>query len=477
MGNGNEGILCPLRKRALKTPDAPAIVLPNRVLGYAELDTRVSLTARKLRVAGCETGTRVALYLPLDERYVVLLLALFRIGAVACPISTRLPHQGASLLVERVACSILISEDGRLTNAVSPKVLDGGSDSSGLDESLEEIYLPLDRAATIVFTSGSSGQPKAALHTFGNHFYNALGSGANIVLSPGDCWLLSLSPYHVGGLSILFRCLLAGATIAIPGLGVPIGRSIRDLGATHISLVATQLRRLLEDRTDLGGTKAILLGGGPIPAALIDEAVSRNLPIHTSYGLTEMSSQVTTTPPGASSSVLWTAGQILPHREVDISEDGEILVRGDTLFAGYVEEREPELPTDEAGWFHTGDLGDLDSNGYLRVHGRKDNLFISGGENVQPEEIEEHVERLEGVERAVVVAVADADFGERPIAFVLSVDGDVNPHGLARALEGELPRFKIPVAFYEWPEDVDSTRAKVDRPFFRDLALQLRDKI
>ena len=148
-------------------------------------------------------------------------------------------------------------------------------------------------------------------------------------------------------------------------------------------------------------------------------------------------------------------------------------MRGETLFAGYVEESVVDQLIDEAGWFHTGDLGELDGDGYLRIHGRKDNLFISGGENIQPEEIEEVLGRLEDVERAVVVPVPDLDFGERPVAFVLVTDGRIASGQLSKELGDELPRFKIPVAFYEWPEDADPARVKVDRPFFRNLALKI----
>lgn len=473
MDDKHREVLCPLREGALRTPDASAIVGNAGETGYAELDARVSNVARRLRDVGCETGTRVALYLPLDERYIVLLLALLRIGAVACPISTRFPSRSAASLGERVACSILIAEnESSLADAVSPETLEENADPSGAEERGGRLWMPLDLAATIIFTSGSSGRPKAALHTIGNHYYSALGSGANIKLSEGDRWLLSLPPYHVGGLSILFRCLLAGATIAVPEPGAPIGRSIRELGATHVSLVATQLRRLLGERADLHGVKTILLGGGPVPEELVYEAVSRGLPVHTSYGLTEMSSQVTTTPSGVNFSLLGTSGRVLPHREVSVSGGGEVLVRGETLFAGYVEGNGLDLPVDEAGWFHTGDLGELDDDGYLRIHGRKDNLFVSGGENIQPEEIEETLGRVEGVEKAVVVPVPDPDFGERPVAFVLTAEAGIAPDRLSRELGDELPRFKIPVAFYEWPESADLVRVKVDRPFFRDLALK-----
>jgi O-succinylbenzoic acid--CoA ligase len=144
---------------------------------------------------------------------------------------------------------------------------------------------------------------------------------------------------------------------------------------------------------------------------------------NTTYGLTEMASQVTTTSPAATLQELYTAGRVLPHREVSISESGRILVQGETLFAGYVGGEGVDRPLDAGGWFHTGDLGELDEAGYLSVRGRVDNMFVSGGENVQPEEVEEALCRLEGVEEAVVVPVEDEEFGARPVAFVRVAGG------------------------------------------------------
>jgi o-succinylbenzoate---CoA ligase len=467
-----------LRATAIASPDAPAVVGAGGVLTYGELDLRVTIVAGRVEELGFGTGTRIALHLPKDERYLVLLLALIRAGCVACPLGTRLPSLGVTPLLKRAACCALISSDENLlkaTNARARKLrpealLADEPAARDLPQPSEELRLALDLPATIVFTSGSTGVPKAALHTFGNHYYSAKGSNANVALAPGDCWLHSLPLYHVGGLSILFRCLLAGATVVLPEPGVPLGEAIA--GATQVSLVSTQLLRLLRGEDfGPGRLRAMLLGGGPIPASLVDEAAGRGLPIHTSYGLTEMASQVTATPPGASCEELHTSGRPLPHREISISGDGEILVRGETLFAGYVEGDAIDRPLDTDGWFRTGDLGELDAGGYLRVRGRKDNLFISGGENVQPEEIEEALCRLEGVEEAVVVPVPDAEFGFRPVAFVRTVG--VGPGDMARALEPVLPRFKIPVAFHRWPEKAEPGGMKVDRASFCERARRL----
>jgi O-succinylbenzoic acid--CoA ligase len=165
---------------------------------------------------------------------------------------------------------------------------------------------------------------------------------------------------------------------------------------------------------------------------------------------------------------------VLPYREVSVSREGEILVRGETLFAGYVEGERIDRPVDAASWFHTGDLGKLDEDGYLWVKGRQDNMFVSGGENMQPEEVEEALCCLEGVEEAVVVPVPDEWFGARPVAFVRVAGGAPEPQALSRALELSLPRFKIPVTFYAWPDAVGGM--KVDRTAFGERARRLGRK-
>jgi len=467
-----------LRSAALAAPKTAALVGASAITSYEELDRMVSAAA--LHLGGLEPGSRVALHLPKDERYVALVLALIRAGHVACPISDRLPPRGVTPLLERAACSALISEDEKLLQAAGADLLRPWPETlleevpQGTSHRSESIDIPLERPATIIFTSGSTGVPKAALHTFGNHYHSALGSNANITLQPGDRWLHSLPLYHVGGLSILFRCLLEGATVALPQSGTSPGESITSLGATHVSLVSTQLSRLLRESADLGRLQAVLMGGGPVPPSLVDEALVRGLPVHTSYGLTEMASQVTSTPPGASLGELRTAGRALPNREVSISARGEILVRGETLFAGYVEGEESDRPLDADGWFHTRDLGELDENGYLRVGGRMDNLFISGGENVQPEEIEEILCRLERVEEAVVVPVPDEEFGARPVAFVRMDHGE--PGELVHELEPVLPRFKIPISFYPWPEEA-RRGIKADRAALSEMARRLRSGV
>lgn len=283
---------------------------------------------------------------------------------------------------------------------------------------------------------------------------------------------MSLPLFHVGGLGILFRTFLAGTTLVVPDRDEPVEVSIPRYHITHVSLVSTQLYRLLECNGDktFGTLKAMLLGGSAFPESLIRAAIDHKLPIFTSYGLSEMASQVTTTPVGANWVQLLTSGLRLRHRRIKIGPLGEILVAGPVRFRGYIEGRALSLPFDSQGWFATGDLGQIDDNGYLHVLGRKDNMFISGGENIMPEEIEFVLAQVPGVEQAVVVPVEDLEYGFRPVVFVKAIGKTVLIREEVLAfLEQRLPRFKVPDRFYQWPVGVGEGMLKIKRPFFKQL--------
>lgn len=292
---------------------------------------------------------------------------------------------------------------------------------------------------TALYTSGSSGQPKIALHQLEAHWINAIGSLENLKLAPGDRWLCSLPLFHVGGLGILFRCFAAGATAVLPAEGCrDLATCISRYEITHISVVATQLRRLLDSACP-SALKAILVGGSAIPESLLKRAA--NLPLFRSYGLTEMSSQVCTTLPGMPTS----SGHLLPFRELRIL-NGEILVRGPCLFAGYWRGDTLERAVDADGWFHSKDQGFVDAGGALHVTGRLDNLFISGGENIQAEEVEAALLSFPSIEQAVVVPVDDEEYGQRPLAFI-----DPLSPPAAADLDLFLARFKQPIAYQQLP--------------------------
>ena len=321
----------------------------------------------------------------------------------------------------------------------------------------ESLRIAVDRPATVVFTSGSSGEAKAVVHSAANHLYNAAGSAANIPLRPDDVWLVALPLSHVGGLSILFRTLGAGACAlfadggSFRGADDPAARLLPD--ATHVSLVETQLRRLLQIpgwQALARNLRAALIGGSALSGPLLRQARAAGLPVCASYGCTEMASQIATTRPGDPAETFAGAAPVLPHREAAIGADGEILLRGRTLCLGYLERERIRPAAGAGGWFGSGDLGRLDG-GLLSVTGRRDARFISGGENIQPEEVEQALLAHPAVLAAVCVAVPDPDFGRRPAAFLALASGPLPPSDIEVHLAPLLTRFKHPIRYFAMP--------------------------
>ena len=183
-----------------------------------------------------------------------------------------------------------------------------------------------------------------------------------------------------------------------------------------------------------------------------------------------MASQVTTSPDPVCRETVGKAGTLLSRRQLKIADDNEILVRGESLFRGYLVNHSVNLPVDSEGWFRTGDRGEVDGAGCLKVLGRKDLMFISGGENIYPEEIEYWLQELPDIQSAVVVSVPHPTFGCRPIAFVAAEQQQ--PEVWRRLLEKSLPKFKVPDQFYQWPT-VCRRDAKPDRRQLADLAVEL----
>ncbi|HWR81768.1 MAG TPA: o-succinylbenzoate--CoA ligase [Candidatus Deferrimicrobium sp.] len=472
-------IRCPVSEAARLFGSYPALITSQSTITYHEYDRLVAATQSRLQDHGVAAHQRVAILSENSPEYVILLAALFRLGAVACPISPHLPVLSLSAYLERIGCDVIIYAsnqvplDPRLTTRLLP-LKDIVNETIVSPTSISDSFVSPDQDATVLATSGTTAVPKAVLHSYGNHYYSARGSNENIRIEPGDRWLLSLPLYHVGGLAILFRAILGGGAVVFPGTRSDIAEAVIRHRVTHVSVVSTHLYRLLHDDLlfiSANYFKAVLAGGGPIGTGLVTQAHKRGWPIHTTYGLTEMSSQVATTRTGDTLDRLLTSGRTLPYRESKVSPDGEIMVKGETLFRGYVDGPGVFLPVDDNGWFATGDMGALDADGYLAVFGRKDNMFISGGENIHPEEIEGALLSVTGIADALVVPIEDEQFGQRPAAFVRTADdATITRDTLVAHVATLLPRFKLPVCFYRWPAAPQNISVKPRRAYLRDLA-------
>lgn len=325
-------------------------------------------------------------------------------------------------------------------------------------------------AGTILRTSGSSAKPKSVFHTVVQHQANGSGVVENLCVDKTSRWLLSLPLYHVGGLSISIRCWLANANIVLPLADFSIPETIQKAEITHVSLVSTQLMRLLDDKNNIAALqklKAIVLGGSAISPGLLKQIHEFNLPVVRTYGMTEMASQISVTTLQSCDEYLNSSGQLLPGREMQFGENQEIWVKGPMLFSGYVEGTEIVSATDSDGWFHTGDRGFIDEHQALHVLGRLDNMFISGGENIYPESIEKEILSYPDIEEAIVVPRPHQEYGQCPVAFIkLKANTYLNQELLVAYLEKRLAKFKIPRQFLPWPSNVHSNEVKVARSWF-----------
>jgi O-succinylbenzoic acid--CoA ligase len=375
-----------LASRAYASPEKVALIIGDSQWTYAKLDRLVNGFCARLLDLGVEPGQFVGVFMPNNLAYVCLIHALARLGAVLVPLNTRLTAPELAWQVEHVGCKLVLAAGGENWSLVTGHW--SLVDETWLEETssftIHDSQFTIHNLQSVVFTSGTSGKPKAAMLTFGNHFYSAMGSAYKLGVLPDDMWLSCLPLYHVGGLAVIFRSCLYGTAVDLhPKFDVEaMNHSLDNKPITLISLVPTMLHRLLETRTDWPmSLRLILLGGAAASPELVERANalprmavfsdqysviseqsrvnSEKFTIHDSpftihnsplvaptYGLTEAASQVTTMLPEEAQRKPGSVGKPLLFTEVKIVDGdgrtlppntyGEIIITGPTVMAGYV---------------------------------------------------------------------------------------------------------------------------------------------
>ena len=452
-------LCCPVRYQALHHPQRPAIRLPRQVLTYRELDGRLNSLQQQLTAAGLRRGDHLVTVAANSLSLLLLAWACLRQGILFSPPNPPQPAERSRRLMQRLdAKGCWLAPDWPAAEAGEwPCPVLSLNTESALPAEAAELWLHQQQLTNLILTSGSSGEPKAVAHRLAAHLASAEGSALGVPLQPGDGWLLSLPLFHVGGYAIPWRCFRAGACVVLANPECSLSEHLLGGTITHLSLVPTQLYRLLQSpdfRLEQTAVRHLLLGGAPIPASLVAACQAQGVTPQVSYGLSEMATQVCTRYASPDSP---SVGLPLPGRELKLVE-GEICVRGATLFAGYYREGALEPALDAEGWFHTGDLGAFTADGELLVLGRRDNRFICGGENIQPETIEQALLQHGAVRQALVVPQADDEWGMVPLAFI---DWQPSPADietgqraltdLAPWLRTRLPSHLIPRRWLPWP--------------------------
>ncbi|POY60739.1 2-succinylbenzoate-CoA ligase [Pectobacterium versatile] len=424
---------------------------------WQSLAQRVDQLAERFTQQGVMPDCTVALRGKNSVQMLFSYLALLQCGVRVLPLNPQLPDALTEALLPALNVTYgLCLNDKSWPEAV--RTLSLPSDSLPLCDTEESrrtdrLRWQADRLVTLTLTSGSSGMPKAAVHSFAAHLSSAEGVVQMMAFSSNDSWLLSLPLFHVSGQGIVWRWLATGATIVVRA-HQPLDSALRE--CTHASLVPTQLWRLLSEGTFPTALKAVLLGGAMIPQALTQQAEARGVSCWCGYGLTELASTVCAKRADGRSGV----GMPLLGREIRLVED-EILLRGSTLAAGYWRDGKLIPLVDDDGWFHTRDHG-LFTEGEWHILGRLDNQFFSGGEGIQPENIEAVLLAHPDVQQACIVPVDDAEFGHRPVA-VLEVAQTTMLDAIRDWLQPQLAGFQRPVAYYALPVELKNGGIKLSR--------------
>ncbi|MDW5377760.1 class I adenylate-forming enzyme family protein [Halomonas sp. HP20-15] len=465
--------------------DRPALLSEDTALTYGELAARVDALAADLIARGIEPGDTVALSMARTGDSVVVLLAILQAGGCLCPMEPRTSPEEMADRLRRLRCRWVVTDETQAHQfADAPHdctVLDRSRLSGDRGRTEPGSPVTADSPALILFTSGSTGQPKALQLTHRALSCNALGVVRHTALTPDDRLLHIMPIYHTNGINNqILTPLLSGCSIAftprfkaenVPGL-------MERYRPTIITGVPTMYSRMLAHdfpAAALAALRMVRCGSAPITVDLQERMEALfGCPVVVSYGLSEATCTSTMNPPerrriGSVGTVL--DGQTVALLQVDgdvpvaPGQEGEISIAGPALMSGYLDEKGIPCRDDIAsGWFRTGDLGRFDEDGYLSITGRIKNVIIRGGENIAPELIERVLIADPSIDACCVVGKPDPDLGEVPVAFVVpNADHDIDTVRLMNLVSQRLSRSHQPawiIAIGELPE---SAMGKVDR--------------
>jgi fatty-acyl-CoA synthase len=469
-------------------PDAEALydVAASRRWTYRQLADDARAWAGRLARAGVRSGDRVGVLAQNRGETIALLFACGELGAILLPLNWRLSVAELTYQLEAATPRILLAEDRYRAGAYA--ALGGESIEAGPgDEPVDGPGAPLDAPWVMMFTSGSTGRPKGALLTHGQLHWNALNTILACDLTTSDATLTFTPLFHPGGLNSLTSPLLHRGGRVVLTQGFEAGEALRLIEAERVTLlmgVPTIFQMMSEHptfgSTDLSSVRDALCGGASLSLPLLRLYLDRRIPLRQGFGLTEVGPNCFSMPPHETQRKLGSVGMPIHHvaaklvrpdgSECAPGESGELLLSGPAVCGGYWNNPEATAASIRDGWFHTGDVLSRDEEGYFYVRGRIKEMYISGGENVYPAEIEAALTELPGVASAAVFGVADERWGEVGCAYLVARPG----HALTSAsvlagLEGRLARFKLPKRIRFVDALPLTASGKVDKPLLTRL--------
>ncbi len=480
-------IRCPIAESFLKSPDALCIKTEGEDISFDQLEQQVRFLVNKFRALGVKKGERVAIISENNPLIISTIFALYRLEATALFLSLQLTPSDWSLQLAMAQVRILIGQDvflSRFTElpqtVLSFTTIEAELHDSSRIDSLEPRDIVLDNESSIIFTSSKTGHKKGVILTIQNFTASATASNQLTGLSPGDWWGVSLPLYHVGGLGIIFRTLFAGAgSNFLKNFSARCILSELAQGTlTHLSLVPTVLDEVISEAEHSGedslrhllSMKATVLAGAASSQGLLEKIITYNLPVLSAWGMTETTAHCTCMSIDDPRDKVTTVGKPFHHTSLKLlddagevtAEEGEILVKGPTVCKGYLDPNAP-APKIVDEWLFTGDLGSIDSEGYLSIKGRKDDMFISGGENIHAGEIESVIKTFWKVKDVAIIPVAHPKWGQRPVMVAETKEGfKIEIEEVKEFLSDKIAKIKIPDQVYQVPELPRTAIGKID---------------
>ncbi|MEQ5109915.1 o-succinylbenzoate--CoA ligase [Providencia vermicola] len=437
-------------------PNSIALQSDCESLTWDSLNQQVKDLVTYFSMQGVTNGQCVALRGKNSVELLLSQLALIACGARVLLLNPKIPERTLRELLPHLDISFVIDFTDDIETLSNYRNLDYQLYYHFIgDDEFQPVnfQIHVTQPATLILTSGSTGLPKAAVHSVEAHLSSADGVVNAMDYQQGDCWLLSLPLFHVSGQGIVWRWLLKGGTLALKS--TPLIDALQ--GVTHASLVPTQLWRLLNGEFDSQlSLKEVLLGGASIPVALTDLAESRGIACWSGYGMTEMASTVCAKRADGKRGV----GLPLKGKQIRIVAD-EVQVKSTSQALGYWFDGKIKPLNCIDGWFKTNDKGAF-IDGEYQILGRLDNLFISGGECVQPEDIEAVINSHPNVSQSFIIPIDDTEFGQRPVA-VVECDSDLPLSELSVWLKDKLAPYQYPKSFYQLEPSLKSGGIKVSR--------------
>ena len=459
-------------KQALISPAKLAVDDGQTRLTFTELKSRVKVTAGKLLASPAVKGERVAMMTRNSLAGYLMALAVLGTGKTIVWINWRLSDEEIGRQLADSQAAVCLVDDALWRPDFRAPFMKFSA-LRQIDAQPHQLVDQFNNAdvASIMYTSGTTGAPKGVMQTFGNHFASAVSSSLNLGLAGHDEWLCAVPIFHISGFSIMMRGLIYGMTVRLVDHFNPVvvDRILTTEPISTISVVPYMLKKLLGLRREKGNVynvhfRCMLLGGGPIDLETLKDCRQLTIPVVQSYGMTETCSQIVALNDADADSRIGSVGKPLFLTQLKLAEKNqEVLLKTPALTVGYL--NRPQALSDKLtadGWYRTGDIGHFDSDGFLYIDGRIDDMIISGGENIFPDEIESVYLQRPDVDEIAVVGVDDSKWGQRAVAFVVGNQPISEPE-LIQFGRQRLAHYKVPKQFIQIDQLPMNAGGKVQR--------------